>query len=367
MRSPVHAILWELWRVTRFDAAWKFGAGIVGGLAVLGVSAAFPPAGDAGAAIALTMLVVPHLMGWPSLSTRLNGGKPGFPFHLHYTHPVRTTVAVGLPMAYLTIASASIYLVSALLLRLVSAHAFPLLPVAAWIAALTLVFMAAVWSTRRHPVLVALVAMVAAGRSLGLAVDRLTAVEIPHTFDWPPHLWPMLFDWPLTDYAWIALIAATSFVFTSAMVARQRRGDDLPVPAWTPGGGWSLSRISTVFRFPCPTSSATRAQLWLDLRSNGLPVLTIGVAMAVLIVLASAVSGPLDAAWNADPGVPCPIEECFWARAFPPLIAPLSVVLVLGLAGNAFGIRRRQDTRSSARSRPRARTARRGWPPSSCS
>ncbi|HET9387617.1 MAG TPA: hypothetical protein VFO67_20955, partial [Gemmatimonadales bacterium] len=63
---------------------------------------------------------------------------------------------------------------------------------------------------------------------------------------------------------------------------------------------------------------------------------------AIVILLLSAVSGPIDAALNADPRVPCPIRECFYARALPPLLAPLSLLTVLVLAGNAFGIRRRQ-------------------------
>ena len=82
--------------------------------------------------------------------------------------------------------------------------------------------------------------------------------------------------------------------------------------------------------------------MWLDLKSNGLPVLTIGVALAIVILLVSAVSGPIDAAINAAPGVSCPIRECFYARARPPLLAPLSLLILLLLGGNAFGIRRRQ-------------------------
>jgi hypothetical protein len=73
-----------------------------------------------------------------------------------------------------------------------------------------------------------------------------------------------------------------------------------------------------------------------------LPVLTIGVALAIVILLLSAVSGPIDAAINADPRVSCPIRECFYARAYPPLLAPLSLFIMLLLGGNAFGIRRRQ-------------------------
>jgi hypothetical protein len=278
-------------------------------------------------------------MGWLTVS-KLNGAQPGFPFYLAYTRPVRTGVIVGLPMAYLTAMSSATYLVSALVLRAASGYAFPLQPVAAWIAALTLIFVAAGWSTRNWLVMVGS-GTVAVVQALGMAVDRLTAVELPGGYDWPPRLWPTLFDWPRTDYAWVALIALTSFTVTVVMVARQRRGDaSIPVPQPAGGGAWDA--FVNLLRLRCPTSSATRAQVWLDLRSNGLPVLTVGVAFALVIVLVSAVSGPIDAAWNADPDVVCPIEECFWARAIPPIWTPLSLFIVLAMAGNAFGIRRRQ-------------------------
>jgi hypothetical protein len=347
LRSPVAAILWETWRVTRVEAAWKLAGGIVGALAVLALSAIFAPADNArryedvmdmGAAIAMTLLVLPHGAPWLSLAG-LNGGRPGFPLYLHYTRPVRTAVIVGLPMAYLTAMASAIYLVSALLLKLTSGYAFPLLPVAAWIAGLNLVFMAT-WSTRDRTIAV-LVWWIAIMYAWAKAVGRLTAVEIPETFDWPPRLWPALFDWPRTDYAWIALIGLASFAVAVAGVTRQRRGDAwVKVPSAQRDGFWD--RLVNVFRFPCPSSSATRAQVWLDLTSNGLPVLTIGVACATVILLLSAVATPIDAAINADPDVSCPIKECFYARAWPPLLTPLALFIMLCLGGNAFGIRRRQ-------------------------
>jgi len=350
LRSPTVAVLWEIWRVTRAEAAGKLAFGIVGGLAVLALSASFAPADNAkryeditdnGAAAAMILLVLPHLLSWPSLA-RLNGGRPGFPLYLHYTRPVRTAVIVGLPMAYLTALSSAVYLVSALLLRVTSSYAFPLLPVAAWIAALTLVGMAATWSTRNRTIQVC-VMMYAITRAFGLAMDRLTAVEIPGTFDWPPRLWPTLFDFPLTDYAWIAVIGLASFGVTVAMVTRQRRGEELAAITWTPGGGWWDGLVS-LFRFTCPTSSAARAQVWLDLKSNGLPVLTIGVALAIVILLVSAVSGPLDAAFSDEirASLSCSNKDCFYVRGVPVFFAPLSLLIVLLLAGNAFGIRRRQ-------------------------
>jgi hypothetical protein len=348
LRSPLVAILWETWRVTRAEVAWKLAIGCVGGFAVMALCAALAPADDAkkyesitdlGAAVAMTLLVVPHVMSWLSLAS-LNGGRSGFPLYLQFSRPVRMSAMVGIPMAYLIAMSSAIYLVSALLLGVASGYAFPLLPVAAWIVGLTLVFVAASWSTRSKTFQIVVMAC-AVVKGLGWAVDRLTAVEIPDAYDWPPRLWPTLFDFPLSDYAVIALIAIAAFGVTVAGVARQRRGEGWAdiFPAQR-GGAWAW--LVNLFRIPCPASSATRAQVWFDLKANGLPLLTIAVALATLILLLSAVSGSIDAAINADPEVSCPIKECFYARAMPPLLAPLSLLIILFLSGNAFGIRRKQ-------------------------
>ena len=113
-------------------------------------------------------------------------------------------------MAYLAATPAALYLVSALLLRVTSGYPFPLLPVAAWIAALNLVLAATNWSTRNRLIQM-LGVMVATSAWLSVAIHRLTAVEIQGGYDWPPHLWPTLFDFPLTDYALIGAIGLASF------------------------------------------------------------------------------------------------------------------------------------------------------------
>ncbi len=341
MKSPLHAMLWEVWRVTRVEAAWKLALGTVGGMVVLALSSSSREiVKDAAAAIALVLIVVPHLMGWLSMA-KLNNGQPGFPLYLHYTRPVRTAACVGVPMVYLTALSSAIYLVSALLLRMTSAHAFPLLPVAAWVAAFTLIGVAATWSTRNRTFQM-LVMVFAVMKGLGTAMQRLTAVEIPDNYDWPPRLWPTLFDFPLTDYAAIGLIGIVSFGISVAGVARQRCGDRWAEASAQRGGSWE--RLVDLFRIPCPTSSATRAQVWFDLKSNGLPSLTIGVSLAILILLVSAVANPIDAAFTDEfrARLSCTNADCFVVRAFPPMFAPLSLLAILILGGNAFGIRRRQ-------------------------
>jgi hypothetical protein len=324
MRSPIHAMLWENWRLTRVEVAWRLTLGIVGGLAVLAVfSAQRVVIRDFSAAIALILIVFPHFMGWLSMA-KLNSGRPGFPLYLLYTRPIRTAVLVGIPMAYLTAMPSAIYLATALLLRATSGYAFPLVPVAAWIAALNLVLTATNWSTRNRGIQL-LGVMVATSAWLFLAIHRLTAVEIQGSYDWPPNLWPTLFDFPLTDYALIGAIGLASFGVAVASVARQRHGDaPAAIPRTMEFPGFPQDLVD-LFRFPCPTSSATRAQLWFDLKSSGLPVLTMGLVLAISNPLVFAITRPIE-----------------FTRPFAVMWAMLSVLAVLMFGINAFGIRWRQ-------------------------
>jgi len=336
LRSPIAAMLWELWRVTRVEAAWKLAVSSVVPLAVLIGSAVFASPDNAEryknitdgmAWIGRILLYLPHIVGWLSVAA-LGGGRLGFPLYLHYSRPIRTTVMVGVPMAYFAFLTFVIYLVSAFLLRASAGYSYSLLPAAAWIATLIVVLTAIGWSTRRMVLVMlgVLVALFGGGNAIGSRLDAF----------------PKGVDYPLTDYAVMALIGLVCFGVTVASVARQRRGDAQAAIARIPGSGlWGW--LIDLFRFPCPTSSATRAQVWLYLKSNGLPVLTIGVTFAIVILLVSAVSGPIDAALNANPPVPCPIEECFYVRAWPPLfLTPFSLFMVFFLGRNVFGIRRKQ-------------------------
>jgi hypothetical protein len=329
MRSPVVAMLWENWRLTRTETVWHLALGIVAASAVLVVFAAVAPnetAKDFGAVIALVLIMMFHSVGWFSIN-KLNFERPGFPFYLLYTRPVRTAVAVGIAMAYWAVVSAALYLVSALLLRIASGYAFPLFAGAAWITAVNLTSAAVNWSIR-NPAVRTLGHLAVGVAWAGLAMQLLTVEEIPGPDLAPPDLWPTLFDFPLTYYALTSAIGLASFALTVAAVARQRRGDGRAAMPWTPGTGFPDGLVS-LFQFPCPTSSATRAQVWFELRSRGLPLLTIGLALAIVNPLLFAISGPIDALLSGG----------YYARPAAMLFAMLSVLGVLNLAANAFGIR----------------------------
>ncbi len=310
LRSPIAAMLWENWRLTRIEAAQRTGLGLVAGSAALTFF-------DAGATYAFWILILCHAFIWFSVA-KLNGGrfmdgyKPGFPLHLLYTRPIPTVVFVGVAMAYDAISCVALYLASAALLGLAFGQPLPLFSVALYLVAAHLAYACVQWSTRNR------------------VVQWVGSIA----FSWPLffllkyRVTPSLqVEFSLIDDAVLILICVVSYGLTVAGVARQRCGDSIAsdAPAKAGSGGYPPWLIN-FFRLPCPTSSATRAQVWFELRCSGLPVLTIGLAVAMLIFLlfaASILVVPLR--YVAVPVAMCSVP-----------------VVLFALGGNAFGIRRKQ-------------------------
>lgn len=329
MRSPIVAMLWEHWRLTRVEAAGRLALTLVAAAAFIVLAPREPGSGAGdGTFHAFFAAAAVHASLWLSVM-KLNGGRfldgyhPGFQLHLLYTRPVSTAALVGVSMAYAALAASAIYLVWALLMRALFDYPFPLLPVAAWIAVLQLVQAAAYWTTRSKFVQWAgsLAAFVGC---LVLALRRAGSGALVSP-DLQPEQWLALFDYSFIDYAMIAAIALASFGITVVGVARQRRGDARPPrPAVSHRSGFS-DWLAGRFKFLCPTTSATQAQLWFDFRASGLGVLGIGVFLAALIPLLYVVGGPVAAVRPY--------------AIFSTAIAPLALLMA---GGNAFGIRRRQ-------------------------
>lgn len=342
LQSPLSAMLWELWRVTRTELAWKLLLPLGIGMVSLILCAAFAPADNpqrhdsimnAGALAALILLVAPNFLGWISLAT-LNGGRPGFPLHLLYTRPVRTAALVAVPMLYLSILPAAIYLGSALVLGWIFSISFPLLPVAAWIVLLNVILRAVYWSSRSMATLTLSTVVVFA------VWTRLARHRLDFEYHDPPDLWPTLFGFSLTDAALMTLIGFACFGVTAIRVAQQRRGDaQVAVPLIS--GGRLRAWLIELFRLPCPTGSAARAQVWYDLKSNGLPLLAIATALAVMILLLFAISNPIDNLLHDEFHFTCEKvreQRCFVVRGWAMFFAMLSPVIMLGIGGNIFGI-----------------------------
>jgi hypothetical protein len=270
--SPIGAMLWENWRLSRVEAAQRLGLGLAAASLALVLNS------RNGATIALWALIVAHGFFWFSIA-KLNGGrfadgyKPGFPLYLLYTRPVRTAVFVGVTMAYDAVSCAVLYLVSAAFLGFVFGKPLPLVSVAACLVAYHLASTCIQWSTRSR-IFQWVGSMLVFWPLVALLRSGLASPEGGLT---------------LAQYALLVIICAASFGFTVAGVARQRRGDAVAIEPRTGLGSGYPPWLLGLFRFSCPTSSATRAQLWFELRSSGLPVLTIGLGAALLIFLLYAI------------------------------------------------------------------------------
>src|SRR5580692_10836484 len=114
MWTPGVATIWESWRLTRRRlllvpgfatiCGWLLSRNAVGLLAYVVLFAA-----------ALAM----------ALSLPLFGTRPGFPLSRAFARPIRTSVLVAAPLAYVFAAAAASYLLPAALLRIATGTALP--------------------------------------------------------------------------------------------------------------------------------------------------------------------------------------------------------------------------------------------------
>jgi hypothetical protein len=317
--SPILAILWEHWRLTLGESAWRLSIGLVGGSAALALS-------GSGATIAVWVLLSQHAIFSMSIA-KLAGGRlmdgyrPGFPLHLLYSRPVPTSVIVGVAMMYDAVSGAAMYAASAALLGLAFGQTLPLLSMAMLIMVFRMVCLFVQWSTRSR------VFQWLGSSGIWVAVIALFNIRAGGS--------PLQLDFSFAETALMASIGLVSFALTVAGVSRQRRGDAREAIPRTKGSG-AADWFAGLFRFACPTSSPIAAQVWSDLRSSGLLVLAIGLALAIVIPLLFVVTTRLDVALSGVFTEPL-------TRGVALGVAMLSLPAMLVLfGGNAFGIRARQ-------------------------
>lgn len=313
LRSPIAAMLWEQWRLTRVEGAQRLALGLAGGSAALSLLDA-----DKGAIAAFWILIVLHgMVVWLSIA-KLNGGrfvdgyKPGFPLYLAYVRPIPTAAFVGVTLAYDAVAGAALYVASAALLGFAFGQPLPLFSVVPWIVAFHLAYACIQYSTPNRAV------QWGGSFVIHMPLFLLLMHRVAS---------PLQVEFSFIENISFVLIGIASFALTVVGVGRQRCGETTsPASPSTRGRFEYPDWLISLFRFPCPTSSAPRAQLWFELKCSGLPVLALGLALAALIFLLFAVS------------IIAPPVRAIAVSA--PVFFMLPFVFILG--GNAFGIRRRQ-------------------------
>lgn len=281
MATPALALLWEWWRLTRRQFLFCVALTILAGSALL------TRAGNDGAFMVFLLLVSIAVVAW--ISTLSRNARAGFPQPLAYVRPVRTSVLVAVAMIYLAGACAATYAVPALVLRVAFGAPFPLLPVAALIGAGTALFCAGGWFSRAS--LPRLISSAVSLLAVGPALVWLDPWKAPPSPTRPPTLTVDSVHLGLVEYAAVALAVAVAFAVTVVGVDVQRHNGGAarplrgPAAAAAPAAPKGLveqvrDALLAVVRVPCPTSSPLAAEIWLETKARGLPVVAIGAVLA---------------------------------------------------------------------------------------
>jgi hypothetical protein len=177
---------------------------------------------------------------------------------------------------------------------------FPVTPIVVLLAAFAVLFLASVWFTRD-------------AKMRTLMTTALLFFGVPAALRWlnpwnvaagafPPPVVPGMVRLSAADYTLIALTVAAVYFATVLGVERQRHGNGAPRPSQpvvarqpsaAPKGFVEHFRDAAmaIVRWPCPTSSPLAAELWIETQARALPVLAIGLVLALCIPGLVALSG----------------------------------------------------------------------------
>lgn len=273
--------------MTRQSLLFCGAIGMFGGWAMLARAGDEPEA--RGAYVVFMLLVGVALAASASMLAKFQA-RAGYPVPLAFGRPVRTAQLVGVPVLYLALACAATYALPAAVLRAAFGAPFPLLSVAVLLAAAMAVLIACNWSTRNKTV--RLLATIASLAAVGPALRWLDSWNAPAGGTFPPPLSADLVKLDMADYALIAIAVAAAYVATVRGVDRQRHGGGesrAERPSATARAGAAPKAIVehvrdavlALVRLPCPTSSPLAAELWIEVKARGLPVVTIGILFAL--------------------------------------------------------------------------------------
>jgi hypothetical protein len=282
MWTPAVATLWESWRLTRWRLVW---------VPALATFCGWLWSRHAGSFLAFVVLFTAAIAMALSLPTF--GAGPGFPLSKSFARPIRTAVLVAAALSHVFLAAAATYVLPAALLRALTGAALPLLPAAVFIGALAVLVAGASWSTRDVTGRTGLA--IAAYMGSGALVKFLD----PFRYAGKPfnargvQATPELFVLSAKGYLAIVVLVAVMYLWICLAVGRQRRGEEellrsnprIHRSAQDSGDIMESIRSTCVeiFRWRCPISSPTAAEIWFELQYYGIPVLLIGVLLALCI------------------------------------------------------------------------------------
>lgn len=315
LQHPIPALIWECWRLSRRWYLWVLPA-------IVGVDVFFMSRAerlvenrsrvplpqltlvDAYELMAPSVLMINFTLAFfTTMLAQAIGGRAGFPLVFEYRLPIRTSTLVAVPMLVLATLCASLYFVPMLVCRLWYGVSFPLFDASLLVATLAVILLASSWSTTSAPTRTA-TTLFALFNSLQLFawMDPVTLGNLSRAAGEAfqvPRMNAEVVALHATDYALISAIVLAMFALTLVAIRQQRYGE-APLQGFT--GVWRATprepsaqtttlsdRITDLLTLPCPTRSPWRAELWLELKRHGMPILLLGIVVALAVPLLYAV------------------------------------------------------------------------------
>jgi len=292
MRHPAVGLLWHSWRLSRRWYVLILAIALGINLTVMNMV----PRGMAGIPerhelLASGVVILGTLLAlFTTLVAISLGGRAGFPMRFEFRLPVSNALLVGVPMLVLGGLCASLYLIPLLLDRILYGVPMPL-AAGAWLVGATAALLAAAsWSTATNSTrgLALIVAVAAAARLLAW----MQPFHIPNgRRAGEPAFNPDMLSFSAVQYLVLALAILVLYVLTVHRVGLQRQGEHWHLGPAQPktdvrsalGPRDLMDRAGELLRLPCPTSAPWSAELWVECKRLGVPVLLLGLLFALLI------------------------------------------------------------------------------------
>jgi hypothetical protein len=294
MKHPAVALLWHCWRLSR---RWYLVMlTITLGVHFMLLNLRLPgmesmPNLQELQATGVTIVTL-LLAAFTTLIATSLGGSTGFPFRFEYRLPVSTSTLVGVPIATLAALHASLFVIPVLLSQLIYGIPLPVLAGGLIITTMAALLVAASWST-------ATVSM----RSMALILAAVGGSTLMRSMQ-PFHLndagvgtqpfYPDFIALSGSQYLVLALVLCGLYAITVYCVGLQRQGARwrlLPVRrAGTERKRKTFNEVFTeyagnVLHVPAHVNSPWQAELWLELKRYGMPVLALGLLFALVTPL----------------------------------------------------------------------------------
>ena len=281
--GPVHAMMWELWRISRLELLFRILSPAILWSYIFWL---LGPQQNIGEAPLLTipvfmLTVVTSLFSGLWMNTFDNTNN-GFNFYLGFSRPIRTAMLVTIPMVYISCDAALCYFIPIGFLCLAFHVPLPLFSVAALIATVCAVFIMAVWSAQSRPAKAVNLMVIMAVTGLFLIFWLKGRADFSDEIFVTPDLLIKLFTFSIPDYLILLTLFIASIAFTTFTVGRQRHGERIKI-RWPNIERTDLS--NHLIRWNGPFTTRRQAQYWYEMRRSGAPLLLFSFSTTILLFI----------------------------------------------------------------------------------